>query len=278
MKTMRNVLAIAVVFCLAITAMAWGQESKSADILIQAEASHQRIPLVSSQNPAMDVDMAYRVQKSYVEKKIADQKIAGFKAGLTSESSQKKFGVANPVSGVLFESGKRSEGAIIDSSAFHLPMIETEIGFVIGKSITQPLDDAAALRECISAVMPVIELPDLGFADMKQLKGVDIIAANVAAKQFIVGSKQKADAFDLNSVEVSLSLDGEEINHGKGTDAFGDQWQAAFWLVNTVINQGWRLEPGQIIITGALGKLLPGKPGEYIADYGDFGKITFKIK
>ena len=45
-----------------------------------------------------------------------------------------------------------------------------------------------------------------------------------------------------------------------------------------MIKQGWRLEPGYIVITGALGKMLPGKPGKYVADYGSFGKIAFEIK
>jgi 2-keto-4-pentenoate hydratase len=124
----------------------------------------------------------------------------------------------------------------------------------------------------------VIELPDMGFADMKQLKGVDIIAANVAAKQFILGQEKAVEEVDLNAVMVSLSLDDQEVNTGKGKDALGDQWQAALWLVNTMIKQGWKLEPGYIVITGALGKMLPGKPGKYVADYGSFGKIAFEIK
>jgi 2-keto-4-pentenoate hydratase len=178
----------------------------------------------------------------------------------------------------LFESGKIVGDATIDKSRFHQLMLETEIGFVIGESITQPLKGVAELQEKIQAVMPVIELPDLGFADMKQLKGVDIIAANVAAKQFIVGQQRAVEGLDLNAVTVSLLLDGQEVNSGKGTDALGDQWQAALWLVNTMVDQGWALNPGHIVITGALGKMLPGKPGKYVADYGSFGKITFEIK
>ena len=83
---------------------------------------------------------------------------------------------------------------------------------------------------------------------------------------------------DLNAVTVTLSLDGQEINRGKGIDALGDQWQAALWLVNTMVAQGWTMEPTNVIITGALGKMVPGKPGKYVADYGSFGKISFEIK
>jgi 2-keto-4-pentenoate hydratase len=79
-------------------------------------------------------------------------------------------------------------------------------------------------------------------------------------------------------VTISLSLDGQEVNSGKGTDALGDQWNAALWLINTMIEQGWTMEPGHVVITGALGNMIPGKPGKYLADYGDFGKIVFEIK
>lgn len=213
-----------------------------------------------------------------MERQLSKEKIAGFKAGLTSEGGQRKFGVDAPLAGVLFESGKLMGDVTVDKEVFVQLMLETEIGFVIGKAISQPLKDVSELQHHVKAVMPVIELPDLGFADMKQLKGVDIIAANVAAKQFILGQEKAAEGVDLNAVMVSLYIDGREVNTGKGKDALGDQWQAALWLVNTMIKQGWELAPGYILITGALGKMLPGKPGKYVADYGSFGKITFEIK
>ena len=48
--------------------------------------------------------------------------------------------------------------------------------------------------------------------------------------------------------------------------------------LNSAVEQGYKVEPGHILITGALGKLVPGKPGKYVADYGDFGKISFEVK
>jgi 2-keto-4-pentenoate hydratase len=49
-------------------------------------------------------------------------------------------------------------------------------------------------------------------------------------------------------------------------------------LINTVVQQGWKIEPGQILITGALPKAIPGKPGKYVADFEKLGKISFEIK
>ena len=127
-------------------------------------------------------------------------------------------------------------------------------------------------------VMPAIELPDLGFGDMKSLKGVDLIAANVSTVQFIRGSEVDREAFDLDQRKVVLRHNGQIVNQGIGSDAMGSQWEAALWLVNQVISQGWKVEPGHVLLTGALGQMIPGKSGSYEADYGDFGKIVFEIR
>jgi len=157
-------------------------------------------------------------------------------------------------------------------------MIETEIGLILGKNLNRHIETPADLKNSIVKVIPAIELPDLGFADMGALKGVDIIAANVSARQFIVGQPRPVENVNLNAVDVTLFRNGREVNRGTGADALEDQWQAALWLVNKMIDQGRAPEAGQILLTGALGKMLPGKPGSYVADYGDFGTISFEIR
>ena len=252
--------------------------SKLADILIEAQRENQPIPVLSDQYPELDVETAYRVQKAYVLRRLADDQIAGFKAGLTSEESQKKFGVTFPVSSVLFASGKKLDSPVINKSMFKMLMIETEIGFLIGKPITQPLKDVSELHKSIKAVLPVVELPDIGFTDLKKVKVADIIASNVSSSQFIVGTEKDAKSLDLDNITVTLSLNGQIVNQGKGSDTLGDQWNAALWLVNVITKQGWTIEPGYILITGVLGKMIPGKEGKYITDFGSLGKISFEIK
>jgi 2-keto-4-pentenoate hydratase len=249
-----------------------------ADLLIKAYRGNQPIPVLSENYPELDIETAYRVQRVYVLRRLSNDQIAGFKAGLTSEESQKKFGVDFPVAGVLFASGKKTDSPTINRSKFKMPMIEAEIGFLVGKSIIKPFKDVSALHESIQAVMPVIELPDLGFTGLKRRKAVDVVASNVGATQFIVGQEKEFNNLDLNNVTVTLSLDGQVINQGKGADALGDQWKAALWMVNTMVNKGWQIEPGHILITGVLGTMIPGKQGKYMADYGSLGKISFEIQ
>ncbi|PID57808.1 4-oxalocrotonate decarboxylase [candidate division KSB3 bacterium] len=277
MMKMRKILAVIMVL-LCVGSSASAGEAELAELLLQAHEGKLPMPVLSMLAPDLDVTAAYAVQKAYVEKRLLSDRIAGFKAGLTSEAGQRKFGVNEPVAGILFASGKLTGTPILDRSAFTLLMLEVEFGFVFKDTISAQIKDIAELQEKVASVMPVIEIPDLAYTEMKQLKGVDIIASNVAAKQFLVGEAQDFRGQDINTVSVTLSRDGSELNTAKGSDALGDQWEAALWLVNTIIEQEWTLEAGQLIITGALGKMLPGKAGKYVADYGELGKIAFEVR
>ncbi|GAK53414.1 2-hydroxypenta-2,4-dienoate hydratase [Candidatus Moduliflexus flocculans] len=278
MNMLKRILTATVVTSLLLVSLVFAQAVDPAALLFDAYANKQPIPVLSATMPNLDVKAAYEIQKTYLQKRLETDKIGGFKAGLTTPAAQERFGVTAPVTGILFASGKLADGASVEAAAFRGLMLETEIGFVLGEAITQPVKDVAELQQKVRGVFPAIELPEMGFADMKQLKGVDIIAADVAAVQFIVGAEQALAGQDVNAVTVNLTLNGETVNTGTGKEALGDQWQAALWLVNSIIAQGWTIEPGHVLMTGALGKMIPGKPGKYTADYGDFGKITFEVK
>ena len=273
------ILTIVCGLSLLVSTTTWAAApSDLANILLQADIAKEPIPVLTATDKEMDLATAYAVQKSYLDTRLPVEGLAGFKAGLTTEAAQKRFGVPYAVSGILFRSGACSGTPVISKEDFRIPMIETEIGFVVKKAIAMPMRDVDELKQYIGTVMPAIELPDLGFADMKSLKGVDLIAANVSAVQFIRGSEVDREAFDLNQRKVVLRHNGQIVNQGIGADAMGSQWEAALWLVNQVISQGWKVEPGHVLLTGALGQMIPGKSGSYEADYGDFGKIVFEIR
>jgi len=74
-----------------------GVEPGAADTLLKAETDGKLIPLVSLDHPAVDVPMAYRIQKAYAEQKLKNETLSGFKAGLTSPAGQRRFGLSAPV-------------------------------------------------------------------------------------------------------------------------------------------------------------------------------------
>jgi 2-keto-4-pentenoate hydratase len=241
-----------------------------------AYISKNPAPLSSLAIEGLTTDQAYEIQKKLVEIRVnKGEEIVGYKAGLTSAPSQKKFGVTEAVRGTLFKSMIQWPGTMYQKN-FARMFIETEIGFRFGKDITEPVEDIESLKKAVAIVFPAIELPDLSFTDMKQIKGPDIIAANVVARKVLVGDAVWVK--DVNSISVKLFHNGREIACGVGENALGDQWEALKWVVNNVLSKGGEVKEGYTIITGCISKLLPAKPGTYVADYGDFGKIEFEFK
>ncbi len=262
-----------------LSAFGHAQHEPFAKTLYDAWQQQNPIPQLSLRSRS-DVPerTAYAVQKAFVNLRLQQDAIAGYKAGLTSEAGQKKFGVSGALYGVLFQSGEFPAENAVKLSDFGKLMLETEIGFILAADITQVPANREELQSYIQAVVPVIELPDLGFEQPKQLKGVDIIAANVASSGFITGAPVATEqAGDLNQLSVTLVHNNTTINQGSGSDALGDQWQALLWLIESLHEQGYQLKKDQLLITGALGKMLPAESGEYGADFGTLGKLNFKV-
>lgn len=252
-----------------------GQESAA---VVSAVNEQALMPQFGQQ---LDVDAAYRIQTVAVKTLLAGKAPDGFKAGLTSKKGQEKFAVTEPVAGVLLSMSRMTaskRGYVIDSRQYNKPMMELEIGFQLTKRVTQPILGVGDLKKRVKAVYPLIELPDLGFQNMSALRGSDIIANNVAARHYILGPAVAPGVIDLNSLSVQLYRDGELLLQGLGSDAMGDQWQALMWLINQSLANGWQIEPGQILITGALGRMLPAQSGQYSARFSELGVIEWRVE
>jgi len=243
------------------------------------------LPHISIKIPSVTDQQAAIAQLMFVQHRLksnSEVEISGFKAGLTSKIGQKKFNVNGPISGVLFVSGKVDNGGEVSLADYRKLMLETEIGFILGQDIDTPVNDVQQLKSKVSAILPVIEMPNLALADLKNITGQDIVASNAIANRYLLGETINIPvSFSLNQIKTSLvhSYDSTPmtVNQGSGSDALGDQWQALLWLVNERLASGHHLRRGQFLITGALGKMIPAKKGEYAADFGPLGQITFTV-
>lgn len=279
MKRFNLLVGFLVVSLVFIASWSWAAEEEVIQSILEARSSVKTFPLPSAQLPSLNAEKAYALQRE-LAKRIVEKgdKVSGFKGGLTSEATQKRFGVEQPLLGPLFKSGELGPDAIVDPKSFTKLFIETEVGYVLGEKITEPVKDVDSLKKKVKEVFPAVELPDMRFDDMKNLKGTDIIVDAVSCAKYIVGKRVPADQVDVAGVEVTLTLDGQKVNQGKASDALGDQWKALLWLVNAAVAQGWTLEPGYVFITGAMGNMLPGKPGKYEGDWGKLGALSWTVK
>src|SRR5690554_5723188 len=201
-----------------------------ADRLVEAKSKGKELPLLSKQYSEMSLAQAYDIQRGFVRRTIGflPRSIGGYKGGLTSENAWREFGLQGPVTGVLPAKGQLGNTASVSLDSFTKPMIEVELAFVFSKRISNKITSVEQLKKSIAFVAPAIELPDLGFNNLSDLTGNDLVAANVAVSRYIVGSKAKDwQDINLDKLQVTLTHNGSVVSSGEGHDAMGSQWQAA---------------------------------------------------
>jgi 2-keto-4-pentenoate hydratase len=248
----------------------------------QAWAQKQPVPLlVPLYKKALTLDSAYRIQHLALEQALGGRTPAGFKAALTNLESQRFYGATAPAAAVLLPGGAlkaEEDGYRTRIGDYRQGVVEVEVGYRFAQRINHILPDVRALQANLAEIFPAVELPDLAHAGTEPYRALDIIATNAGAKHFIVGSGRAPSLTDPNVVTVTLYRDGEIVTQGTGRDVLEDQWQALLWLVNRTVESGWSIEPGQVLITGAMGKPTPLQTGIYVADYGRFGRIEWTVE
>jgi len=236
------------------------------------------VPLISDIAPELEFNDAYDIQKHFVKILLKDDQIAGYKTGLASKKAQNNFHVDSPISGVLFKSGVNADNSVINISDYFKMLVETELGYKIAEKITIPIKNTDELYKKISYIMPVIELPDVRFAENKYSKLKDVVAANICSANFITGKEIKFKDYSPGNIDLSLKLNDKEINMVSISDSMEYQKELLMWLINKQLENGWKIEPGQLLITGAMGKINIGRVGNYEADYGPLGTVNFEVR
>ena len=268
-------------FALAVPSFAAPNWQGTANLLFEATKIETPLPSLDVPVEFRNAENAYRVQSFFVQKLLAqnDDTIAGFKAGLTAEPQMKRFNATSPAGAPLFRGGLIE---VLDSSKpirlkpFKGMMLETELAFKTAQPITEVLKDESALKDLIASVHPAVEVPQLFFADMGKVDFFEIVASAIGSKIFMVGSPFLLTEINPDEVKVRLTVGGDVVNEGKATDALDGQWRALLWLVNTMVERGYKIEAGQYLLTGALGKMIPAKSGLYVADFG-FDVLEFDV-
>ncbi len=277
MKKLRICILVFVMVAFGFTAVHAGEDVP--EVLFQNYKACQPVPLPSAAITNLTVDQAYTIQKEFVSKLVQDGGvIAGYKAGLTSTTAQKKFKAPGPVTGILLQDMRITDGKVV-SKPYSKMMLEVEIGYRLNQDVKSPTTPET-VKTLVDAVMPAVEVPDLNFATFKGLAFTDIIADNVGARGFMLGNPKKVDQVDPNGVTGQLFMNGKALGKAvPGRADLGDQWKALSWSLNNVLANGGEIKKGMVVITGSLGRMYPGKPGSYKAVYtGGLDDLAFTVQ
>ena len=253
--------------------------------LAKSHLAGNALPQLSAIRPDATLADAYDVQKRFVDKVAKKHKgIAGYKGAVAGAAGQKALKLNGPLSAVLFRDGwlEATAKPTIRLAKFPGTKIETEIGFIIGKAIDQPISDVDALKAHVEAIVPVIELPAGKLEAAQPMTALDLAAANVMSANYIVGRRNPVAKVNPDRATIHLAKrlarGDEEKNKTTGAAAHRGQWQNLLHQVNHALGQGREIKPGHLILTGALGKIIPAEPGDWSGDFGALGKINFSIQ
>ncbi|MEO9139245.1 MAG: fumarylacetoacetate hydrolase family protein [Jatrophihabitans sp.] len=247
--------------------------------LFEARRNRVAIAPFTDEDPSLGMADGYAVQAELVKLILAEgDEIIGYKAGLTSLPMQKMLGVDQPDYGPVLASTMYRDGDAVPLSRFIEPKIKAEIVFVLGSELRGPdvtLDEA---RAAVSGVAAAMEIVDSRFANWR-IKLADTVA-DLASNGALAVSEHVVplDGLDPCTVEMTLRRNGEVIDSGLGSAALGNPLAVVAWLANTLAVDGIALEPGHLIMTGALHAAVPMSVGdEFRADFDTLGPITVLV-
>lgn len=237
--------------------------------LDEADTSRQPIEPLSSTDGLDSVEDAYAVQALVTERKVArGDRVLGRKIGLTSRAMQQQMGVDEPDFGTLWSSTcfYASDGmATVDMERFLQPRMEGELAFLIGEPLLSDDVTPQLALAVTQAVAPAFEIIDSRIRDWR-ITLPDTIADNASYGGFVIGQWSTAlrDS-DLATLGMQVLRNGEPAAEGLGADALGGPARAVAWLLSKLGTLGVGVAPGDIVLSGSLGRAVDVARGDHFA-------------
>lgn len=227
-----------------------------------------------------DVDSAYAIQTINTQFwKEQGRRIVGRKVGLTSKAVQLQLGVDQPDFGVLFADMQVEDGGVLPASRLLQGKVEAEVAIVLARDLHGSDINHHDVLGAAAYAVPALEIVDSRIADWK-ISFADTVADNASSAFFVLGSEPRSlNGLDLRTCGMAMEVNGHVLSHGAGVACLGHPLKAAAWLARTLSARGEPLRAGDIILTGALGPMVPlSGNAEVRATIGGLGSVGFTMK
>lgn len=247
--------------------------------LIEATRSRVPIPPLTSDHPAMTPADAYGVQQVVVGRRLdAGESVVGWKLGLTSKAMQQQLGVDQPDYGPILSNSIVPEGQRVAIDELIQPRVEAEIAFVLERPLHGPGVTALEALRATAGVAAAIEIIDSRIADWKITLADTIADLASSARVVAAGRLVPVAGLDLRLIGAVLERNGEVVATGAGAAALGNPAEAIAWAANTLGPLGITLEPGQLIMPGALHASVPAARGDvFRARFDRLGSVAVRF-
>ena len=197
----------------------------------------------------------------------SDNRIVGYKAGLTSKAVQERFGVSRPVRGVLLEKMLLTDGADVPAEFGARPVFKADLMVVVKDAAIHKAKTHLDVLRSLSMVVPFIELPDLVMAEGEKLSAPLIVSLNVGARLGVVGKGIPVEpterfAAALAAMRVVVTdQGGRELASSQGAAILDHPLNAVQWLVQDLEKSRIRLKPGDLLSLGSFTPPMTPRPG-----------------
>jgi 2-keto-4-pentenoate hydratase len=247
--------------------------------LFRAGTDRRPVEPLTDRAPDLVLQDAYAIQTRIIERRIAGgARAIGRKVGLTSKPMQQMLGVDEPDFGVLLDDMVVEDGDEIPLDSLLQPRVEAELAFVMAEDLAGPGVTTARALTAVAGVLPAIEVVDSRVADWR-IKLVDTVADNASSGLLVVGgSLRPVDRVDLRLIGVVVSRNGEMIDTGAGAAALGNPARCVAWLANKLGGLGAGLKAGDVVLPGAVHRMVPVRPGDvFRAEFSRLGAVTARF-
>ncbi|SDJ16147.1 2-keto-4-pentenoate hydratase [Paraburkholderia steynii] len=248
----------------------------AADALWQARATRQTIARVSETFDIQTVEGAYAVAEANVARAVAaGAKICGKKIGLTSKAVQQQLGVSQPDYGVLYADMEYVSGAELPAGRLIQPKAEGEIAFVVGRDLDEAELSWGRFLIGLEYALPAIEIVDSAITDWK-ITLVDTVADNASCGLYVLGLEpRRIGDLVLAGCGMDFRKNSETASVGAGVACLGNPLSATYWLAKKMAELGQPLRAGDVVMSGALGPMVPVTQGDRIeVDISGLGRVT----
>lgn len=235
----------------------------AADRLAQAASTGIACDPVRDMINLSDLDAAYAVQEIGTRRALAaGRRTIGRKVGLTSLAVQKQLGVGQPDYGILYADMVMGEGIPIPQDRLMQPKIEAEVALILGRDLDMVSPTIADVLLATAYVLPALEIVGSRIRNW-DIRIVDTIADNASSGLLVLGGPAQAvDGLDLRGAAMTMRRNGAVVSSGSGADCLGHPLNAAVWLAGEMVRRGRPLRAGEVVLTGALGPMVPVLAGD----------------
>lgn len=245
--------------------------------LVEAHSSGRLLQPLSETHGDFTLETAYAIQDALrADLDRRGQRSIGWKLGATSPSGQAVMGVKEPACGFLMPR-QHASGAEVSASEFVTLCVEAEVAFRMRSKLAGPGVTADSARPTVESAVAALELPDFIFSGKPNV--ADFVASSVIAKAIVLGGPlTPLSAFDVSREEVVYEHNGDVVGTYTAAEVMGNPLNALAWLANHLATRGLALQPGDIVMSGAISKMLRPKVGDTVrATFAHLGSVRITV-